>query len=53
MDEQIVVRIYPKGKEILTRDRTWMDLEDIMLSEISYSLTPLMWSNGQIRRDRK
>ena len=26
-----------KGKENLTRDTTWMNLEDIMLSEISQS----------------
>ena len=50
-----------KRKEILTHATTWMDLEDIMLSEISqsqkdkYCMIPLTWSseNKQIHRDRK
>ena len=50
-----------KGKENLTRDTTWMNLEDIMLSEISQSqkdkdcMIPFKRGpqNSQIHRDRK
>ena len=47
MDEQGVVCMYLKGKEILTQATTWMNLEDMMLNEISqtqkdkYCLIPL------------
>ena len=48
-------------KEILTHAKTWMNLEDIMLSEISLSQKdecckiPLLWGNeySPIHRDRK
>ena len=52
--------ILKKG-EILTHATTWMNLENIMLSEISqtqkveYCMIPLIWStyNSQIHKDRK
>ena len=50
-----------KMREILTHDTTWMNLEDIMLREISqsqkykYYMILLMWAtySGQIYKDQK
>ena len=67
MDMQKVVYTYNvtsfslKRKEILTYATTWMNPENIMLSEISqtqkgkYCMIPLTWGtkNSQIHRERK
>ena len=50
-----------KRKEILTHTTTWMNLEDMMLSEINqsqkdkYCMIPLIWGtkSSQIQRDRE
>ena len=50
-----------KRKEILTQATTWMNLEDMMLSEMNqsqkdkYCMIPLIWGmkSSQIQRDRK
>lgn len=47
MDKQALVCMYLRGKEILTQAATWMNLEDMMLNEMSqtqrdkYCLIPL------------